>query len=91
MNKAMVLFDEAIYNTVEAMREHGVSTVSELHDHQDANKHTERLYDYLTDLLWDDDAPDPGMNVASSLVNAAQDMADLEMAEQIAAVEEMRR
>ena len=80
MNRAMILFDEAVYNTVEAMREHGVSTVSELHDHQDANEHICRLYDYLTDLLWDDDDPDPGMNVAISICNAAQDMANVEMA-----------
>lgn len=79
--RAMRLFTEAVINTVDAMDECGVSTVSELHDYQDANEHVERLYDYLTDLLWDDDDPDPGMDVSVSLVNAAQDMANLVMAE----------
>lgn len=89
--KALHLFIEAVLDTVEAMHECGVSTVSELHDHQDASEHIGRLYDYLTDLLWDDDDPDPGMNVSLSICNAAQDMANLEMAAEMAAVEEMNR
>ena len=78
---ALSLFEQAVHDTVHAMLENGVSTVSELHDHQDANEHVEPLYDLLTDLLWDDDDPDPGMNVSLAICNAAQDMADVLMAQ----------
>lgn len=78
---ALHLFEKAVYDTVDAMHACGVSTVSDLHDHEDANEHVKRLYDFLTHLLWDDDDPDPGMNVSLAICNAAQDMANVVMAQ----------
>ena len=78
---SLAVFNKAVVDTVDAMHEFGVSTVSELHDHIDANSLVERLYSYVTDLLWNDDDPDPGMNHAIEIVNAAQSMANVMIAE----------
>jgi len=78
---ALHLFEKAVWDLVDAMAETGVQSVAELHDHQNANEHVERLYDFLTNLLWDDDDPDSGMNVSLAICNAAQDMANVVVAQ----------
>lgn len=79
--RALTVFNKAVVDTVEAMTELGVSTVSELHDHIDANSLVEEIYSLATDLLWNDNDPDPGMDDALVIASAAQSMANVIVAE----------
>ena len=79
---SLAVFNIAVADTVAAMKKHGVSTVQELQDHTDANSFIEELYSLVTDLLWNDDDPDAGMDDALIVANAAHAMADVIIAEQ---------
>ena len=78
---SLAVFNKAVVDTVDAMHEFKVSTVSELHDHIDANSLVEELYSLVTDLLWNDEDPDPGMDDAITIASAAQSMANVMVAE----------
>lgn len=78
---SLAVFNKAVIDTVDAMAAANVATVKELEEFRDANSLVEELYSYVTDLLWNDDHPDYAMDDALIVVNAAQAMADVMVAE----------